>query len=545
MRKYLHVFYTFCVIFFAKEISGQAFTSSNLPIVVINTGGQNIDNAFQNLIVWMGVIDNGPGVRNYLSDPFNNYSGDIEIKLHGSSTIWLPKKSYSINTLDPSHDKMDVPLFGLPAESDWTFKALYQDKSFLRDELAFRLFIQMGHYSSRTKFFELVVDGNYRGVYQVEERIKRNVSRVNIAKLKITDLSGDQVTGGYIIKLDKREVDDSGWFSNYYSNLTHDSANFFAYHYPKPDSIPPAQKTYIRNFFNKFESVLASSYFSNQDSGYSKYLDVPSFIDFFIINEISRNVDGYRASTYFFKDRDSHGDGKLRSGPIWDYNIAWGNASYNGGNNPAGWQYQQFASVNFIPFWWWQFMSDPAFTDQLKCRYQSLRTGILDINTLNQYIDSMALFLNESQNRNFAQWPIMGQAVYPNPTPVPTDYSGEITSLKNWIQQRLTWMDNNLPGICQSNSVQQTSVTSDILQVFPNPFSDDIELVYRVYGNSKVKVELLNLLGERIAFMYEGDKAQGIYQERLSTQNLAAGTYLLKLSVNERIFFRKLQKTNE
>lgn len=545
MKKYLLAIYTCCLLFSSEGFFSQSFTDSNLPIVVINTSGQNIDTAMHNKIVWMGIIDNGSGNRNYMTDPYNSFSGNIEIKLHGSSTLWLPKKSYSINILDLAYNKMDVPLFGFPPESEWTFKALYQDKSFLRDELAFRLFNQMGHYSSRTKFFELVVDGNYRGVYQVEEKIKKGHDRVDISKLKKVDLSGDALTGGYIIKLDKIEAKDSGWYSNYNSNLTHDSANFFSYEYPNPDSMPQVQKNYIKNFFHKFESVLASSYYNSPDSGYSKYLNVPSLIDFFIINEISKNVDGYRASTYFYKDRDSHGDGRVHCGPVWDFNIAWCNASYNGGNDPTGWQYQKFAYTNFVPFWWWQFMADQAFVDQLKCRYQYLRTNVLDLNTLYQHIDSMALFLNESQGRNFTRWPILGQMVYPNPTPVPSTYAGEISVLKNWLQQRLTWMDANLPGICQNNSVQQLAGVDDIGVPFPNPFSESFEMPFRISSVSTIRTELLNLLGEPMIVLNSEVRTPGEYVEKIDSGNLPEGIYLLRLWINEKSYYRKLVKSKK
>ncbi len=178
----------------------QTFSSSNLPIVVINTSGQPIDNVNNNkYVVWMGIIDNGIGNRNNLSDPFNGYSGNVEIQLHGSSTLYLPKKSYGITTLDASKQKKDVSIFGFPIEHDWVLKGLYQDKTFLRDDLVFKMFIEMGHYSSHSKFFELVVDGDYRGVYEAEEKVKRDSSRVNISKLKLTDIMGDKLTGGYII----------------------------------------------------------------------------------------------------------------------------------------------------------------------------------------------------------------------------------------------------------------------------------------------------------------------------------------------------------
>jgi hypothetical protein len=162
------------LIFYSGSVISQTFSDSNLPIVVINTFGQDLDGAWLDIIVDMGVIDNGPGQRNHLTDPFNNFNGKVEIRLQGSSTTQLPKKSYRVTTLGPNMQKTNVPLMGLPPEEDWIFKALYQDKSFLRDEVAFNMFNQMGHYASKVRFFELVVNGDYRGVYELEEKIKHD-----------------------------------------------------------------------------------------------------------------------------------------------------------------------------------------------------------------------------------------------------------------------------------------------------------------------------------------------------------------------------------
>jgi hypothetical protein len=529
------------ILFFAaeKDCTAQTFTDSNLPIVVIDTYGQYIDTAYQKFIVGMGVIDNGPGVRNYLTDPFNDYNGKVEIKLHGSSTLWLPKKSYGVTTLDNLLNKLDAPLMGLPKEHDWIFKALYQDKSLIRDDISFRIYNQMGHYSSRSVFFELVIDGDYRGIYELEEKIKRDNNRVDISKLKDTDTTGDALTGGYIIKLDKIEWDDEGWYSNHTSNITNDSANFYMYEYPKPDSMPAVQKAYIKNYINKFEDVAASSYYTNPDSGYSKYIDVGSFIDNFLLNEMSRNVDGYRCSSYFYKNRDSKG-GKLVCGPAWDYNISWDNCYYNGGDNTYGWQYQVFPTEYYVPFWWWQLMSDNAFKNQLKCRYQSLRGNILSTASLYAYIDSMAGYLNEAQVRNFTRWPIMGTYVWPNPSPIPPDYPSEIGKLKYWVQERLNWLDANMPGVCNTSLAEADP--SSFIHTYPNPFYNELNFSYDVPEACMVNIELLNMTGEKVRMISEGSRQKGHYQETLGATGLSSGIYLLKITMDGKIFYSKLIK---
>src|SRR5688572_5083149 len=170
----------------AAPALAQAFNSSNLPIVILSKreAWQQIDSAWDGfeIIVTMGIIDNGPGKRNNLSDAFNNYSGPVSIKVQGSSSVGFPKRSFRITTVNNLNQGIEVPLLGMPAHEDWVLKALYQDKSLLRDDLALKIYNQMGHYSSRSRFVEVVIDGNYRGIYQLLEKVKRDKGRVDISK---------------------------------------------------------------------------------------------------------------------------------------------------------------------------------------------------------------------------------------------------------------------------------------------------------------------------------------------------------------------------
>lgn len=543
MKKYLRsLFYMVFALNGTLPVAGQTFTDSNLPIIVINTYGNLIDTASITKKMGMGIIDNGPGNRNYLTNPYNNFNGNVLLRLRGSSSLGFPKKSYKVTTIDSIDQDLNVPLLGMPDEHDWVLKGIYPDKTFLRDELSYWLYNQLGRYSSRVRFVELMVNTKYRGIYCLLEKVKRDKNRVDIANLEPWDTTGDNLTGGYIIKLDKFDPGEEGWFSDYSSNSTHDSANYFLYAYPKPDSMPQVQKEYIKNFVDKFENTLASTYWNNPDSGYSKYINVLSFIDNLILNELSRNVDGYRASTYFYKDKDSRGDGKLHAGPAWDYDIAWNNCNYNGGNNPAGWQYKQFATQFYVPFWWWQIMSDTGFTNQLSCRYQELRGTFLNQTKMFAHIDSMAVYLNEAQARNFTKWPILGQYVSPNPSPIPATYPEEISNLKNFISLRLAWLDANMPGVCNSISVPENPVAENNLQTYPNPFAGDLTISYRIPQDGMVKIEVINLIGENMMLLFSGNKTAGSYFEELSMGQLPPGAYVLRLSSVNFVAQKKLVK---
>jgi hypothetical protein len=529
----------------APELAAQAFSSSNLPIVVISSAGRGynlpVDSFWYDTRVSMGIIDNGPGKRNAVNDPQNNFSGEIEIRVQGSSSVGFPKRSFRISTLNAMHQQAPVSLLGMPAHEDWVLKALYQDKTFLRDDLAFRIHNQMGHYSSRSRFVEVVIDGEYKGVYQLLEKIRRDKSRVDISRLTPGETQGDDVSGGYIVSLDKFVPgQDVGWYSKYKSNASGDSANYFLFYYPKPDSIAPLQMLYIKGYFDQFEDALSSPTFTNSE-GYRKYIDVASFIDVFIVNELSRNIDGYRASTFFYKDKSSKPDSKLKAGPLWDFNIAFGNSSFSGGSDPYWWAYLENYHVNFVPFWWKKFMSDSSFRNDLRCRYKQLRTNVLSEAALFQYIDQMALTLDEAQQRNYQKYPILGQNVPPNFNPPPGSYAGEIAYLKWWLHERLTWMDTQLSGPCVL-PVQKTLDAPGELTAFPNPFKDRFSVAYKTTKDMRVKLELLDVTGKPVKVISEGIRKEGISQDEAEVSELPEGYYTLKMRLNEDTYFMKLIK---
>jgi hypothetical protein len=490
----------------------------------------------------MGIIDNGPGKRNNITDPFNNYKGKVSIKVQGSSSVGWPKRSFRITTLNAMNVGTDVSLLGMPPHEDWVLKALYQDKSFLRDDLGHKIFRDMGHYSSRSRFFEMVIDGEYRGVYQLLEKVKRDRGRVSISKMTQADVSGDDLTGGYIISLDKFVPGvDKGWHSKYKSNATGDSANFYLYIYPNPDSIMPQQMNYIKNYVDQFEDAMMAPDLSK--SNYQRFIDVPSFADNFILTELCRNVDGYRSSTFFHKDKASSGNGKLKAGPGWDFNIAFGNCLPNFGSDPYWWAYDQNTNVNFIPFWWKKLMSDSLFKNELRCRYQKHRAGVLSEAHLFSYIDQMAAHLEEAQVRNYQRHPILGQVIWPGPSPAPATYAGEIGYLKWWLHERLLWMDKQLAGTCVV-TVASNDPANVQLRSGPNPFGESFELSYHTADNTFVKAELLGVMGTRAMLISEGTKNEGLHQETISTSQIPVGPYILKLTMNNEVYYQKLLKIN-
>jgi len=484
------------------------------------------------------------GNRNYLTDPKNNFSNLVGIETRGSSSSGFPQQSYGFETRNIVGLKNDTILLGMPTEHDWILYAPYNDKTCMRNVLTYDIANKTGQYASRTKFCELVIDGQYQGIYVLMEKIKRDANRVNISKLLATDISGDQLTGGYIIKVDRDDGPGSYWTSPYPS-ATGSSINF-VHVYPKNGNIVPQQRTYIEAYIDSVEDALASPTFTNTTTGYAKYIDVNSFIDYYLLNEVSKNVDGYRLSTFFYKDKYSVG-GKLHAGPAWDYNLAWWNADYCDGSTTAGWSWD-FASVcsgdSWQPnFWWGKLLQDPNYADQVQCRWRQLRLNTLSVSVLNNYVDSIALVLNESQARHFTAWPILGIYTWPNPSPIPADYNGEIVALKTWISNRILWMDVNLPGSC-TVGLSNNKLRDENITVFPNPFTSTFKVNFYLNQDEKLKVFVTDLIGN-VVFKSE-EKSYSVGENTLeillNDAQISNGMYLLNVVSANGTLVKKITK---
>ena len=198
------------LILFHVNLQAQVnLNSSNLPIVIINTNGNAIPDE-PKVHAWMAIIDNGPEQRNNITDNANDYDGDIGIELHGSSSQSFEKKSYGIELRTPSDQDSATSILGMPKEEDWILHGPYSDKSLMRNALTYHIGRALGWYASRTRFCEVVINNDYKGVYVMAEKIKRDKNRVDISKLNPDEISGDDLTGGYIIKIDKFDGNNSG-----------------------------------------------------------------------------------------------------------------------------------------------------------------------------------------------------------------------------------------------------------------------------------------------------------------------------------------------
>ena len=514
------------------------FTSSNLPIVVINTNGQEILNDYK-ITADLGIIYNGEGVRNNLTDPFNNYNGKIGIEIRGSSSQSFPKKQYSVETRDTLGNDLEVSLLGFPKESDWILFAPYNDKSLMRDVITYKLASEMGHYASRSKYCEVVLNNEYMGVYVLLEKIKRDNNRVDIKKLEPTDLTGDSVTGGYIIKIDKWDGENNdGWNSSYLPYPQSSYPIYYQFHYPKPDEIAQEQKEYIKNKIFQFETVMAFSVnISDTANGYPRFLDVNSFVDFFIVNELSKNVDGYRLSTYLYKDRDSRNP-KIFAGPVWDFNLCFGNADYYNGWLTDGWELEYLTEYENIPagesyltpFWWRRLFDDANYQNHVYARWQNVKHSIFNTQHIFSIIDSLTTYLDEAKTRNFEKWPVLGVWVWPNYF-VGQTYEQEISYLKMWIQERLNWMNLNMIGEASNVSIDNQGELEDfkLYQNYPNPFNPKTIISWYSPSDGIQILKIYDVLGKEVKTLVNEYLKRGFHSINFVADNISSGIYFYKI----------------
>lgn len=503
-------------------------TSSNLPIVEINTNNIAIPDE-EKINATMGIIDNGVGNINYITDVPNNYNGNIGIELRGHYSQTLPQKPYRIETRDAAFAELDASLLGMPSEHDWNLIANYNDKVFIRNSLAYKIFTDMGNYATRNKFCEVVLNGRYQGIYLLTETIKRDSNRVNIAKLEPNENSGLNVTGGYILKNDYYDNTDS-FVSNFHP-IDHPNLDVhIVYDYPKPDVITPEQKTYLQSFVNDFETSLYATNFTDPVNGYKKYIDVNSFIDYFIVNELARNNDGFKKSSYFNKTINTTSNlAKLKAGPVWDFDWAFKNipgcvnfAATNG----SGWAYlinDCGPDVNSTG-WFVRLLQDQDFQNKLRCRWETLRTTILSNATITSYIDQQATYLNDAQARHFEKWQNLGfNTGTPEIENDPNTFSGEILKFKNWINSRLTWLDNNIPGTATNCSLAINDIQKSAIVISPNPANNTINITTE---DSITALFIYDTTGKIILSKnnFEG--------KIIDVSALANGFYLFKINLN-------------
>jgi hypothetical protein len=269
-------------------------------------------------------------------------------------------------------------------------------------------------------------------------------------------------------------------------------------------------------------------------------MDMPSFVNFFLLNELSRNVDGYRLSTYFYKDKDSKG-GKLTMGPAWDFNLSFGNADYYDGYLPQGWVYNKLeltpGTPDYFqtPFWWGKLMKDSVFVNSVKRRWTSLRKTTLSTQAIFKFMDSTTVALKDPMQRNFGRFPLYGKKVWPNYY-VGNNANEELFWMENWISARFTWLDAVIASLDANLILAKEEEIS--LRAFPNPAAQSVTLEFPLSQDAALDLQVVDLLGRCVLRKNLGNITHGNTIVPMDISSLSPGRYIIQILTRENILYR-------
>ena len=433
--------------------------STNLPIVWIDVDGAMIER-HERITARMKIIHNGKGQYNYgdtVSHPGQHidYEGYVALRYRGNTSYTQSdKKPYSFRTLNAPLEeggkKVRVSLLGMGKDNNWALLAPYSDKSMIRDLLAFEVARPWMEYTPQGRLCELYLDGIYYGVFILCEVVTQGSSRLNLPD---PGEEGDDLTGGYVMEVANN---DNVYYLSKHHPMNPDGTKYyddyyirFQYKFPDYEDLTETQKEYIHGAIDRMEDAFAAPNFKDPVEGYRKYIDLQSFMDYQLVNELGHNVDAYRLSAKFFKRRDSE-DPRFKM-VIWDFNLAFGNCRHNLGYSTSTWVSRSNTVLYsngdpyMVPFWWTKMVMDNAYVVSRRARWAQWREANLREDRIMATVDSL---VNEvtccgAEARNSQAWPRWGVYVWPNKY-ISKNYADEIDHMKTWITTRIAWMDSKL-----------------------------------------------------------------------------------------------------
>ncbi|XYI01033.1 CotH kinase family protein [Sorangium sp. So ce1128] len=433
--------------------------TSDIPIMVVDGYGMGkptdkevyLDAA---VMIWEPVN----GVASIASLPTMAMRAGYHVR--GQSSMNFPQTPYKLELWDNDGKDLDYSVLGMPADSDWALIPPFYDRTLIRNPFTYSLGQEMGLEAPRSEFAEVYLnydarplgDADYQGIYWVSETIKNNKVRTDLAQLEEEDRGLPDISGGYIFKFDQAAAEEPQLTCTGSDPLP----GFGGFGGPRPDGggtcwvdlevvdpdpLNDEQKTWLTQYIQQFHDTVHQTPIGD----YAAYIDVPSFIDYLIISELTLNVDAYVRSAYYHKDRDQ----KLKAGPLWDYNFALGgvgaqSATPESGRD-TGWRFSGQRNVNN---WYQKLTADPNFMAQVRARYTELRATLLSEAALEQRMNSLSAPLSQAVVRDYEKWPVSSviesETGFVGGPTVPT-WEGQLQVMRDFLRDRLAWMDANLP----------------------------------------------------------------------------------------------------
>lgn len=422
---------------YLRVAPNAATFTSHLPIVIVQTFETGSINPKSDELVPASLVLLEPSEGSTSLVGRATLEARIGFRVRGESSRAYSKKQYAVELReDGSDEDKDMAVLGMPAESDWVLsESLHFDRSSVRNALAYGMSNSIGRYAPRTRFAEaFLVEGNgdvsaesFIGFYTVIEKVKRGKQRVNVKKLEPTDLTLPNMSGGYMLRIDK----DENHFVAAYRDVQ--------FVYPDWEEIRVAarapQRDYIKQYIDDLRLAMLAADFRVPATGkhYSEIVDVDSFIDHNIINAFAKNPDGCRLSTYFYKDRG----GLLFAGPVWDFDRAFGTEWDWRTTNPDEWFREESDGTDYFSEGWWGLLFyDDAFKARYKARFLELLADEFSPDTLDGLIDELAAQVGDAAQRNYERWPEF--------VPSGGDHASEIDAMKSWLRARAEFVQREL-----------------------------------------------------------------------------------------------------
>ncbi|WP_136520349.1 CotH kinase family protein [Cellulomonas telluris] len=421
----------------AQYVATAVTDAHDLPVLLVDSFGRGaVGDDYHPAAVME--FQPGDGTTSLTAAP--TLVGRTGYRLRGQSSRMFDKKPYRLELWDAEGDDLDLPFFGMPAESDWVLRGPFADKSLIREALVLDIGRELGLAVPRYRLVEVYVNDDaapvaaddYRGVYLLLETVKNQKNRLDLKKLDADDVAPPAVEGGYVLKFEWMATEGTtlrctGAAATCWRDLeVHD-----------PDDLVPQQQAWITQYVQRVHDVLHSPGRADPTTGYPSLIEVDSFVDLVVVNELSRNMDAYYRSVYLYKDRG----GKLTAGPLWDYDLTFGVGGYFGNDQVAGWQYQQTRQT-VATDWFSVLMADPAFANRVRARWQELRRGPLSDAALRTRVAELSAEVENAAARNVRRYPnLTTRMVGPFITSTTGTWRGQVQEVQDWALRRAAWLD--------------------------------------------------------------------------------------------------------